>query len=157
MMFTVRWWLVGLVPWSAMAAPTTVSGPLPAPLELEDTLGRRHVLNVELALDPERRQRGLMYRRSMAAGHGMLFVFPVVKPHKMWMRNTLMALDMLFLDSAGAIVAIAPRCRPLSQALIGPDEPVRAVLELGAGEAARLGLVPGARLVRPSLDGLPTR
>jgi uncharacterized protein len=121
---------------------------------LEDTLGRQQQVAAELARDPATRQTGLMYRRKLAPGDGMLFVFAEQKPVKMWMRNTLLALDMLFFDAEGVLVSVAANRRPLSRELVGPVEPVKAVLELPAGDAARRGLVPGARLIDPDIAAL---
>jgi len=126
-------------------------------VELIDTLGRSHAVQVELAVDEQARARGLMFRRQLAPEEGMLFVFPTSAPVRMWMRNTLLPLDMLFFDEAGVLVEVAPNCEPLSERLIGPPVPVRAVLELPAGAAERLSLLPGARMVAPDLRSLSTQ
>jgi hypothetical protein len=106
---------------------------------------------VELALTPAQRQRGLMYREQLAANAGMLFDFGRIGPVSMWMRNTYIPLDMLFLRANGEIVTIARNTEPRSDAIISADEPVRAVLELPGGTSDRLGLRPGDRVRHPLL------
>ena len=88
--------------------------------------------NVEVADTEEEKQKGLMYRTSMARDHGMLFIWEKDHIANMWMKNTLISLDMLFIDSAGYIVYIARNTAPKSLTLITADRPVRAVLELPA-------------------------
>lgn len=126
-------------------------------VELIDDAGRLQRVHVELALDVRARAQGLMFRRHLSPGEGMLFVFPRTAPVRMWMRDTLLSLDLLFFDATGLLVSVAPRCEPLSEHLIGPPMPVRAVLELPAGEAERLSLQPGARLITPKLESLRSR
>ena len=116
--------------------------------------GKRHHFKIEFADTDERRARGLMYRSSMAADAGMLFDFKREGPVSMWMRNTLIPLDMLFIARDGRIVNIAERTVPLSEATIPSAGPVRAVLELNGGTAHRLGLKPGDRVVH-AIFGLP--
>lgn len=112
-----------------------------------DSAGEVHRFRVELALTPERRRRGLMHRRELAADAGMLFVFDAPGVQAMWMRNTPLSLDMLFFDDDGALLGVARDAAPHSprQILSPPD--TRYVLELRAGAARRLGLRPGARLL----------
>ncbi len=126
-------------------------------VELVDDAGRSRSVHAELALDVQARARGLMFRRRLDPGEGMLFVFPRTAPVRMWMRNTLLSLDLLFFDATGLLVSVVPRCEPLSEHLIGPRVPVRAVLELPAGEAERMSLQPGARLIAPKLESLRSR
>ncbi|MDF1609923.1 DUF192 domain-containing protein [Hoeflea sp. YIM 152468] len=98
---------------------------------------------VELALTPETRARGLMNRESMAPDHGMLFKFDQTRPVMMWMKNTPLPLDMLFLDEGGTIVGIVKDTIPYSETIISSPSPVRYVLELNAGTADRRGIAPG--------------
>ncbi len=107
----------------------------------------RHEFKVELAVTPEQRAQGLMYRRSMAADAGMLFDYSR-RPGRasMWMKNTFIPLDMLFIKADGEIESIAARTVPHSLESISSRGPVRAVLELNGGTAERLGIKPGDRV-----------
>jgi uncharacterized membrane protein (UPF0127 family) len=109
--------------------------------------GKRHRFTVEFADNDERRTLGLMHRRQMAADAGMLFDFKRDAPVAMWMRNTLIPLDMLFVDREGIVRHIHERAVPMSEAIISSEENVRAVLELNGGTVARLGLKKGDRLL----------
>ena len=110
--------------------------------------GQRYT--VEVADDDAERSRGLMFRDEMAADHGMLFVHEREEPQSYWMKNTRIALDILYFDAAAKLVSqqrdvppcsLGDRCPPYPSAA-----PARFVLELNAGEAARLGLTDGAVL-----------
>jgi uncharacterized membrane protein (UPF0127 family) len=109
----------------------------------------RFDFQVELAATPEARGRGLMFRRSLPAEHGMLFDFGEPRPVAMWMRNTFISLDMLFIDQKGQITKIVPNTVPFSEEVIASDGPVRAVLELRGGVTAAKGIDPGDRIVHP--------
>jgi uncharacterized protein len=111
--------------------------------------GGRHTFSVEVARNDADRAQGLMYRRSMPADRGMLFDFGRVEPVSMWMRNTYIPLDMLFIRPDGAIARIAENTEPLSTRTVPSGEPVLAVLELNGGTAARLGIKPGDRVEHP--------
>lgn len=106
----------------------------------------RYAFAVELAQTPEARQTGLQGRRFLAADAGMLFDFGSPQPVSMWMKNTFLSLDMLFIDSEGTVVKVVETTPPLSLALISSERPVRAVLEVIAGTCARLGIGPGSRI-----------
>lgn len=99
--------------------------------------------DIEIAQTEAERARGLMYRAELAPGAGMLFLFDPVREANMWMRNTFVALDMVFIAPDGRITGIAANTTPLSDAVISSGVPVRAVLELAAGTAARHGIKPG--------------
>jgi len=111
--------------------------------------GKRIPFKVEIADTDDRRALGLMYRTSLAADAGMLFDFKHDEDVAMWMRNTRIPLDMLFIDRTGRVVNIAERAVPYSEATISSAAPVLAVLELNGGTAARLGLKPGDRVIYP--------
>lgn len=98
---------------------------------------------VELADTPEQRTRGLQGRAYLAPDHGMLFDFDRPQPVTMWMKDTLIPLDMLFLADDGRVIAIAKNARPFSEDLIRVDVPVRAVVELNAGIAQRIAVREG--------------
>ncbi len=96
-----------------------------------------------------------MYRRAMQPDHGMLFDFQQEQMVAFWMKNTPLPLDLLFIDKAGTIVQVAPDAVPYSEALIPSEQPIRAVLELNAGTAKRLGITPGARVEHPIFTAAP--
>lgn len=108
-----------------------------------------HRFKVELAKTPAQMTQGLMFRTSLAPDAGMLFEYQQPTAATMWMRNTLIPLDMLFVDARGRIVNIHERAVPQSLDLIAAAEPVRAVIELNGGTAARLGIEPGDVVVHP--------
>src|SRR5258708_2272024 len=107
--------------------------------------GKSLHFNIEMADTDERRALGLMYRTTLPADAGMLFDFKRDQDVAMWMRNTRIPLDMLFIDRTGRVVNIAQRAVPFSEATISSAGPVRAVLELNGGTAERLGLKAGDR------------
>ncbi len=121
--------------------------------EILTRAGVRHAFSVELATTPEQLTQGLMYRRTMAADAGMLFDFGMDRPVSMWMRNTLIPLDMLFITRDGTIVGIRERAVPGSLEVISSPQPVRGVLELNGGTAHRLDLGVGDRVVHPIFAG----
>ena len=104
---------------------------------------------VEIADDPDEHRRGLMWRESLAPGHGMLFVFPDQSPRTFWMKNTALSLDIIFLDTAGKIVAITEQTAPYSQRPISSRVPARYVLEVEAGFCRRHGLARGDKVHLP--------
>ncbi|WP_279602105.1 DUF192 domain-containing protein [Methylobacterium sp. E-005] len=109
--------------------------------------------DVEVMRDDAGRSRGLMFRRHMAVDHGMLFDFEQDVPVTMWMKNTYLPLDMVFIRPDGTISRIAADTEPLSTAIIPSGGPVTAVLELNAGTAAKLGIQPGDRIEHPMFRG----
>jgi uncharacterized membrane protein (UPF0127 family) len=111
--------------------------------------GQKQSFKVEVARNDADRAQGLMYRRAMPADQGMLFDFAKVGPVSMWMQNTYLPLDMLFIRPDGTIARIAANTEPLSTRTIPSGEPVLAVLELNAGTAARLGIKAGDRIEHP--------
>jgi len=108
---------------------------------------------VEMAVNPAQRSQGLMFRESLDDDRGMLFDFGKSQRATMWMRNTYVPLDMLFIDEGGQITQIAANTQPLSDAVIASREPVRAVLELRGGISAKLGIRPGDRVIHPLFNG----
>ena len=110
-----------------------------APLAIETTGGIRQ-FTVEVAKTPGQLAQGLMFRRRLAADAGMLFIYPRAEIIVMWMQNTLIPLDMLFIDSSLRIVHIVQRTIPLSTKTINSLEPVLSVLELNAGTVSKLGI-----------------
>jgi len=115
-------------------------------LTIEAPAGGSHTFQVEVADTPEMRAQGLMYRRSLPADYGMLFDFERDEPVSMWMKNTYVALDMVFILSDGTVHRVEQNTTPLSTRTIDSGVPVRYVLELPAGTAARLGIARGAKV-----------
>ncbi|MEO9899447.1 DUF192 domain-containing protein [Nisaea sp.] len=105
-----------------------------------------HVFTVEVVDTPEGRASGLMFRKELADDAGMLFIYPSKQKISMWMKNTLISLDMLFLDRDGTILHMAERTTPLSTKVISSRFRVKAVLEVVAGTVVRLGLRAGDRV-----------
>jgi hypothetical protein len=133
----------------AVLASADMSGAFdPQPLEIVGKSGV-HTFTVELAVTPEDQARGLMYRRELPEGQGMLFDFHREQPTTFWMKNTYVSLDMIFIRADGRILRIAENTVPLSEALVSSGGPVRAVLEVVAGTARKLGLAPGDRVAHP--------
>jgi uncharacterized membrane protein (UPF0127 family) len=110
-----------------------------------------HVFSVELAVTDDERQRGLMYRRSVPEFYGMLFDFKRDQDVAMWMKNTYVSLDMIFIQSDGRIRRIAENTETESEKIIPSGGPVRAVLEVVGGTARKLGIQPGDRVATPIL------
>ena len=121
-------------------------------IAIETAAGERHVFEVELAVRREQFGQGLMFRQEMAEDAGMLFILPRPQTLNMWMKNTYLPLDMLFLNNAGEIVKIAERTVPLSTDRIPSGRPVKGVLEVNAGTAERLGLAVGDRVLHPAFE-----
>ena len=101
------------------------------------------VVKVEVAADDASRTRGLMFRRSLDPDRGMIFLFPSSEEHSFWMHNTLIALDMIFLDETRAVVGVVPSASPQTDTLRTVGKPSRYVVEVGAGEAAAHAVGPG--------------
>lgn len=108
-----------------------------------DTGGRKVTFRVELARTPEERERGLMYRDRLSPDQGMLFLFDRPSPLVFWMKNTMIPLDMIFLDGAWRIVGIVANAEPRTLAPRRVDESSQYVLEIGGGLASKLGIQAG--------------
>ena len=134
------------------AAPAQRAGQ--ATIEIVSKTGV-HAFAVELATNEHERERGLMFRKQLPEGHGMLFDFKHDQPVSFWMHNTYISLDMIFIAGDGRIVRIAENAEPLSDRLIPSGGPVRAVLEVIAGTARKLGIAPGDRVDRLDLRHRP--
>ncbi len=120
-----------------------------ASLEIETKSGK-HRFAIELALTSEQQAQGLMYRQRLAPDAGMLFLYNAEQPIAMWMANTFVPLDMLFIGGDGRIRHIAERTVPHSTAVIGSGGPALAVLEVNGGTASRLGIGVGDRVLYPA-------
>ena len=111
--------------------------------------GAEHRFRVEIADEPEEITTGLMYRTELAEDAGMLFDFKRPQVVSMWMKNTLISLDMAFIDETGVITRIAENTTPRSLESIPSGGPVLAVLEVNGGTFARLGVETGDRVRHP--------
>ena len=105
---------------------------------------------IELADDAEERAQGLMHRESLPQSAGMLFVYPEERTVGFWMKNTLIPLDMIFLDATGTVVRVHHMAVPHDETPIMGGNNVRAVLEINGGLARRLGIVEGSELRHPA-------
>jgi hypothetical protein len=108
--------------------------------------------NVEVADDPAERAQGLMNRPSMPASAGMLFVYDAPQRAIFWMKNTLIPLDMIFLDQTGTVTRVHENAVPLDETNIDGGPGVLAVLEINGGLASAIGIAEGSQLRHPALD-----
>lgn len=128
------------------AAPAAPNARLKTvPLTLRTATGA-HRYTVEVAATAREQEVGLMFRRAMPRRHGMIFPMFPARPASFWMRNTYLPLDIVFIAPGNEVLTVAANAQPLSESLIDSGGPVVAVLELNAGEAARIGLKPGDRV-----------
>jgi hypothetical protein len=132
----------GLLAFSGAARAQQLATFSKSKLVIETAKGK-FPFDIELALTPPQMEQGLMFRRSLAADAGMLFDYGDPQPIAMWMKNTLIPLDMVFIGKDGRIVDFRERAVPMSLDTIEPKVPARAVLEVNAGTAQRLGLQVG--------------
>jgi uncharacterized protein len=108
-----------------------------------------HAFSVEIMRTDPERERGLMFRRFLPKDRGMLFAFETERPLMMWMKNTYLPLDMIFIARSGKVVGVAENTTPLSEKIISSGVPAFAVLEVNAGTAARIGLRIGDTVRHP--------
>jgi len=121
-------------------------------LEIADGKKVKYVFQVWLADNPQRQAQGLMFVRGLPDLRGMLFVHDSPRAFSMWMKNTYIPLDMVFIDAHGRIQQIVEQTKPHSLDLIRSTEPALAVLEIAGGEAKRLGIHAGQRVLHPALE-----
>ncbi len=112
-----------------------------------------HAFNVELATNNAERERGLMFVKQLPEGQGMLFDFERDMQVSFWMHNTYIPLDMFFISGDGRILHVVENAKPMSDALIPSEFPVRAVLEVIAGTADKLGIAVGDRVTGSIFGG----
>lgn len=133
-----------LLPLAATAQAPNPTGPQPElpkeKLVIVGQDGKDHTFNVEMATTPEQQMVGEMFRTSIPEDGGMLFDWRRSEPSQMWMRNTLVSLDMVFINSDGTIHSIAENTTPRSLAVIDSRGPVRSTLEVNAGTTAKLNI-----------------
>ncbi|MEM9046513.1 MAG: DUF192 domain-containing protein [Pseudomonadota bacterium] len=107
---------------------------------------------IELAETPDQQARGLMFRPQLARESGMLFVMDPPRFARFWMRNTMISLDLIFIDRAGVVESIAADAVPYSEQSLASQNEVRAVFEINGGLAAELGIQPGTQVIHPIFD-----
>jgi uncharacterized membrane protein (UPF0127 family) len=129
-------------------ASATADAPV-APLVFDTKAGKKTV-EVEIAQTDAQRETGLMYRRFLAPEHGMLFDFGTTQDVTMWMHNTYIPLDMVFVRADGTVHRVERQTTPLSDQFIPSGAPVRYVIELAGGEAAKLGIARGDKVEIPA-------
>src|ERR1700674_962425 len=149
--------LAALLAFAARGAGPALAQESRAPLELatfprtsleithheEHHAARKYAFEVWVADTPERAQHGLMLVSDLPGTMGMVFPLPAPRVDTMWMSNTYIELDMLFIRADGYVAKIIARAHPMSEVLLSSDTPVSAVLELKGGEASKLGLRTG--------------
>jgi hypothetical protein len=111
---------------------------------LKDAFGGAHAVQVEIAATPESTERGMMWRKELAAGKGMLFVFREVEHHGFWMKNTLIPLDMIFIGPDLQVVGVVENAQPRTLTSRSVGRPSKYVLEVPGGWSARAGIRAGA-------------
>jgi uncharacterized membrane protein (UPF0127 family) len=150
--------LCALLLWSgATAAPSSDAQELDkafarSTLKIATPDAQLHKIDIWIADNDARRQRGLMFVEHMADDAGMLFIYPQPQPISMWMKNTHLSLDMLFVSANGRVESIAENTKPMSTDTISSNGVVLAVIELKAGTAARLKIQPGAQVIHPAFS-----
>jgi hypothetical protein len=139
-------WLIALAAaFGPASAALADDGGALQPLAIVTSSGE-HKFGVEIADTDGSRAKGLMFRRALPGDRGMLFLYDRAQPIGMWMRNTFISLDMIFLTADGRVHKIARATEPFSEKVIRSDGPVSAVLEVKAGTAGRLGIKAGDRV-----------
>jgi uncharacterized protein len=118
------------------------------PLEIATKSGVQ-VFSVEMATTDKERETGLMYRKELPDGKGMLFDFSPEQQISMWMKNTYVSLDMIFIRADGRILRIAENTEPMSTKIISSGGLAKGVLEVVAGTAQKYGIAPGDRVAHP--------
>jgi len=112
-----------------------------------------HVFSVEMATTDQEREKGLMFRKELPDGRGMLFDFSPEQMVSMWMKNTYISLDMIFIRADGRVLRVAENTEPFSTRIIASGGPVKGVLEVVAGSARKYGIEPGDRVAHPLFSG----
>lgn len=132
--------------WSLL--PTSARAIAIEPIEIVTATGS-HILRVEVARTQKEREKGLMFRASLPEDGGMLFDFHREREVSMWMKNTPLSLDMIFVARDGRVVSLALGATPFSERIISSGAPALAVIELSAGTAKRLAIAVGDRVRHP--------
>jgi uncharacterized protein len=141
----------------AMLASGTANAKMRRDALMLVTARGEHAFEVEIASTPEEKAMGLMFRTSLDDKAGMLFPYSPPQEATMWMRNTYISLDMVFIRADGTVHRIEQRTEPFSERVIASGGDVAAVLELRAGIAERVGLKPGDRVRHPLFANAPAK
>ncbi len=151
-MIAMRWLERSLVMLALLAAGLVAAGGARAAdlqtLEIATRSGVQ-TFSVEVATTEEEKRTGLMFRKELPDGRGMLFDFSPEQEVSMWMKNTFIPLDMIFIGADGRILRIAENTVPQSTRIIPSRGPAKAVLEVIAGTAKKYGIAPGDRVAHP--------
>jgi len=129
-----------------MAAPTLAQKAMQRDTLKLVTASGIHTFDIEVADTDEQKARGLMFRRSLEQNAGMLFPYTPPQEITMWMKNTYISLDMVFIKADGRVLRVAERTEPFSEKVIASQGDAAAVLEVIAGTAARIGIKPGDKV-----------
>ena len=141
--------VAGLVACGAAPGSSTTPSPTPVGKGPRVLMPSGAVYSVEVARTPEETSQGLMYRESLPPRTGMIFLFTDSAPHNFWMKNTMIPLDIIWLDAAGKVIFVSantPPCKSDPCPTYGPNTPAPIVLEIAGGMAAKEGVVAGATL-----------
>lgn len=146
---------LGLALWAAGASAATAGVACdPAAVTILAPGGAQH-FSIEIAADEKAQARGLMFRPSLPAGAGMLFVFDPPRRTSFWMHNTMIPLDMIFIDDTGLVESVAERRDTYSDRTSSSTGKVRAVLEINEGLAQEYGIGPGTRVIHEAFRAAP--
>jgi uncharacterized membrane protein (UPF0127 family) len=126
------------------------------PLGVQLTNGKIHHFNVRIANNDQTREKGLMGVKNLPEDQGMLFVFDDMTSAQFWMKDTLIPLDMVFIDGKGVVSSIHSKAKPLDLSVISSKEPVKAVLEIAGGVAEKLGINRGDQIISPIFAYYPS-
>ena len=143
--------LAATLAFGALASPAARAATV-EPLEIVTKNGVQ-VFSVEMATTEQEKETGLMYRKELADGKGMLFDFSPEQEVSMWMKNTYISLDMIFIRADGRILRIAENTEPMSTRIIPSRGLAKGVLEVIAGTAKKYGIEPGDRVGHPLFNG----
>jgi hypothetical protein len=144
--------LAAILVWMSVQVHRAIGAGMVFPLsqiQIQRADGTKTLFRVEVATTNEQQERGLMFRKSLRSDAGMIFVWPQDQVMNMWMKNTLISLDMLFVTHDGRITKIAANAAPLDLTPLSSDAPVRAVIEIGGGESLRQNIKTGDKVLFP--------
>jgi uncharacterized membrane protein (UPF0127 family) len=148
--------LLAVLAMTMLVAPAAKAAPLcdPGAIEIHAESGPQ-TFSIEIAATPVEQARGLMFRPAMPEDAGMLFIFEPPRPASFWMQNTMIPLDMIFIDDTGRVESIAERNDTYSQRASSSAGDVRAVLEINGGLSRELGIVPGTQVAHEAFKSAP--